>query len=108
MPCLGSPGRCASGAPRNVDKVNPEEARELAHRWLATRPWWSDDAYSIVRVERISTTWVVGWNSQIYAETGESSHALAGNGPILISDDGRIVQAGTARPTEDYVADFES
>ena len=96
------------GSKRRVDQVKPEEAQERAHRWLAAKPWWSDDEYAIVLAERISTTWVVYWNSRIYAETGEASHALAGNGPILISADGRIFQAGTARPTEDYVADFES
>ena len=49
----------------------------------------------------------VTYNSRIYAETGENIHGLAGNGPVLISDSGRIHQAGTGRPTEEYVAEFE-
>jgi hypothetical protein len=88
--------------------VESEEAKELAYRYLANKPWWSDEKYAIVHVERMSQTWVVVYNSRMYAQTGEARHGLAGNGPILVNEDGRIFGAATARPIEDYVTEFES
>ena len=55
--------------------MDQEEAKDGAHRWLAAKPWWSDDEYAIVLAGRASTTWVSCWNSRIYAETRVGRHA---------------------------------
>jgi hypothetical protein len=51
--------------------------------------------------------WVFFYNSKLYVETGDISHALAGNAPIVVTSiDGRIHVTGTARPLEHYLAVF--
>ena len=64
--------------------------------------------YVVTSVERISRTWCVHYNNRRYVETGEIRYALAGNGPILVSDDGTIHVAGTGLPTEHFVAELEA
>lgn len=54
----------------------------------------------ITRVERVSSTWVVYWDSR--------STPLTNNGPALVADDYRVGQAGTSLPVEQYVRDFEA
>lgn len=61
------------------------------------------DEFVVTRVERISATWVVYWNSKRYLETKTISFALSGNGPVLVADDCTVDQAGTAQPVEHYV-----
>ena len=61
----------------------------------------------ITGVQRISDTWCVFFNNRAYLATGDITHALAGNGPILISAHGRIGRAGSAHPAERYVEEFE-
>jgi hypothetical protein len=68
----------------------------------------SDTEFVITHVTRISRTWCVFYNNRRYIETGEISHALAGNGPVLVSDEGVVDVAGTAFPTAHYVAEFEA
>lgn len=68
----------------------------------------SDTEYIITQVTRISRTWCVFNDNRRYFETGEISHALAGNGPVLVSDQGTVDVAGTALPIEHYVAEFEA
>ena len=44
-----------------------------------------------------------------FVETGDFTHALAGNGPILVSKlTGTVEVAGTALPVEDYIPEFEA
>lgn len=44
-----------------------------------------------------------------FIATGDSSHALAGNGPILVSKlTGAVEVAGTALTVEDYIRAFEA
>ena len=47
------------------------------------------------------------YNSRAYVISGEVSSMLAGNGPILVSDDFTVEQAGTNRSVEESVAAFE-
>lgn len=67
----------------------------------------SRTVYEITTVERVRSTWCVHYNNRSFILTGDIGFALAGNGPILVSDDGRVGQAGTAMPVEHYVAEFE-
>lgn len=68
----------------------------------------SEMDWVITSTARISRTWCVFYNDRRYVETGDFHHALAGNGPIMVSDDGEIAVAGTGLPTEHFVAEFES
>lgn len=44
-----------------------------------------------------------------YVATGDFTHALAGNGPILVNKlTGTIEVAGTALTVEDYIREFEA
>ena len=44
-----------------------------------------------------------------FVATGDFTHALAGNGPILVSRvTGTVEVAGSALPVEDYVREFEA
>jgi hypothetical protein len=51
--------------------------------------------------------WVFFYNARRYVETGNITHALAGNAPIVVtSRDRRIHVTGTAHPLEHYLAAF--
>lgn len=86
---------------------NAEAERIAAQKRAANRPV---EEYEVVitEVRRISRTWCVFYNSRRFVETGEPSAALAGNGPIMVNDDGEARTAGSARSAEDYVVEFES
>lgn len=44
-----------------------------------------------------------------YLTTGDTTQALAGNGPILVSKlTGAVEVAGTALPIEEYIREFET
>jgi len=63
--------------------------------------------FVITTIQRISDTWCVFYNNRAYLDTGNIGHALAGNGPILVSPQGRIGRAGSALSVEHYVEEFE-
>ncbi len=83
-----------------VDRVDADKRRH----GLPT----SDVEYVITDVLRISETWCVFFNNRRYIDTGDGHHALAGNGPFLVSADGRVGRAGSALPPEHYVTEFEA
>jgi hypothetical protein len=48
--------------------------------------------------------WVFGFNSRAFLETGSISHALTGNGPIVVEKDGGAVHIlVSAFPIEDQL-----
>jgi hypothetical protein len=48
--------------------------------------------------------WVFFYNSRAYLETGSFSHALTGNGPIVVEKDtGAIHELATARPVDEQL-----
>lgn len=47
----------------------------------------------VARVQRHELGWIIAWQSEEYARTGDSSHALVGNGPYLVDGkDGSLHQ----------------
>jgi len=53
--------------------------------------------------------WVVFYGSRRYRETGDIRFSVVGNAPFFVrQEDGATFRAGTARPVEDYIADFEA
>ena len=52
--------------------------------------------------------WVFFYQSKKYLNSGDGSHALAGNAPIIVSRrDGRLHETGTAEPIEAYIENFK-
>ena len=52
--------------------------------------------------------WVFFFESKAFLDTGNTSHALAGNAPLLVSRmDGSVHVTGTARPIEFYIENFK-
>jgi len=59
------------------------------------------------RVE--SWCWVFFYNSRAYIETGSFSHALAGNGPIVVDrGTGAIHELTTARPIDEQLEELRT
>jgi hypothetical protein len=53
--------------------------------------------------------WIFFYNSRRYVETRDFLHALEGNGPVVVERrTGRMTHLGTARPTDEVIADFEA
>jgi len=53
--------------------------------------------------------WVFFYTSRLYRETGEARYALAGNAPFIVNRrSGEVVITGTARPVEQYIAEYEA
>ena len=52
--------------------------------------------------------WVFFFDSTLHAQTGEAKYAVAGNAPLIIDrNTGEVVPTGTARPVEQYIAEYE-
>ena len=84
-----------------------DEARTRAEELLdaEVRPWLDDDVViDSAATVHTDTYWVFFYNTRAYLETKSIIHALAGNGPIIVSvNDGRTRLAGSATPWEDQV-----
>jgi hypothetical protein len=67
-----------------------------------------------LHLELASTTeyefgWVFGYTTREYRETGNLSHALAGNAPLIVDKmDGQLYTSGTGHPIEHYVAEYRN
>lgn len=46
-------------------------------------------------VQRLSRGWVFFYQSRAFLEAGDSGKMLVGHGPVVLSDDGRIVEGGS-------------
>jgi hypothetical protein len=58
-------------------------------------------------IER-SWGWVFFYNSRVYLETRDVRYAIAGNAPLIVNRlTGEVKVTGTARPTADYILDYE-
>jgi hypothetical protein len=87
-----------------------EEARVLVERYLERHDSSSDHETVILdraTIER-SWGWVFFYQSRAYVESGDVSHALAGNAPLIVErDSGRVLVTGTGEPIESYLHKFE-
>ena len=53
--------------------------------------------------------WAFFYESQRYLETGEFTHRLVGNAPLIVNRfTGEVVTTGTAHPTEHYLSQYEA
>jgi Immunity protein 35 len=83
--------------------VTYEEARQSAQRFL---DGWYGGLYVIIGDQEYPVGWVFFYHSRQPQEPGGALDAL-GNAPVLVDrDTGQVCLTGTARPTEQYVAEY--
>lgn len=65
--------------------------------YLATKEKELGEPLTMVpaRPQRLSKGWAFGYQSRSYVETGDFSHRLVGHGPVVLSDEGIIVEGGS-------------
>ncbi|MFF8811596.1 YrhB domain-containing protein [Streptomyces pactum] len=64
----------------------------------------------VVHVEEHELVWIVSWQSEEYARTGNLWHMLIGNGPYLVDRvDGRLYQIGAvSAASREWEADYRA
>jgi hypothetical protein len=86
------------------------DCRSLAVECLAQiAQQCSEDLVLMARPVETSATLAYTYQTSDFVATGDFTHALAGNGPILVSKlTGTVEVAGTALPVESYIREFEA
>lgn len=86
------------------------ECRSLAEQYLARIAQMCDEDLVLLPTEyATASTLVYTYQTVDYVATGDLTHALAGNGPLLVCKlDGVVAHAGTAIPVEACIRDFEN
>jgi hypothetical protein len=51
--------------------------------------------------------WVFFYDSKEYLATGDISHAVLGNAPVIVDRRGSVHHTGTAHPVEHYIRQYE-
>src|SRR5262245_44978788 len=90
--------------------VTRAEARRIADEFI-NRPYNVEgdllEILDSLTMER-AYGWIFFYDSTRHIYTGDPRHMLAGNGPVLVEKDGgRVIQFGSARPPEYYIAEYE-
>jgi len=78
---------------------------------LASSGSFDNGRYGCLLARPFETSAMLAYTYQTsdFVATGDYIHALAGNGPILVSKlTGAVEVAGTALPVEDYMREFEA
>lgn len=90
--------------------LNDVDCRSLAEQCLARiAQQCGDDLVLMPRPFETPATLAYTYQTSDFMATGDFTHALAGNGPILVSKlTGAVEVAGTTLPVEDYVREFEA
>ena len=103
--------------------LSREEADHLVAEYLARAedemnsfgsalPGHSEKQKHRLRVNSVSEYdfgWVYCYNTQVFLDTGNYTHSLAGNSPLIVDrNDGCIYVTGTARPLEYYIAQYRA
>jgi hypothetical protein len=90
--------------------VQPLENVPLAIRsWLEKQAQRLGQKLVVVRIEVEPDCRVFYWTTEAAAGgSRESKHLLAGNGPLILDDEGNLWMTGTAHSVETFLADFRS
>lgn len=88
--------------------INIEDAKSLACQrvnWLAQK---AGDEFEILLdlTKEVKQGWLFFFNTADFVKTKNSMHALAGNGPILVTHQGEIYQLPSAIPWENYLEEI--
>lgn len=86
------------------------DCRRLAEQCLARiAQQCGEDLVLLAEPLETPATLAYCYQTSAFVATGDFTHALAGNGPILVSKlTGAVEVAGTALPVEDYIRQFEA
>ena len=89
--------------------LSDDDCLSLAEQCLArTAQQCGEDLVLMRSLVGTASTLVYTYQTADYMATGHSIHALAGNGPILVSKlTGAVEIAGTALPIEGCIREFE-
>jgi hypothetical protein len=90
--------------------LNDVDCRSLAEQCLARiAEQCGEDLVLIDRPVETPATMAYSYQTLDFVATGDFTHALVGNGPILVSKvTGKVEVAGTVFPVEDYIRRFEA
>jgi hypothetical protein len=83
--------------------INAAMAMNLARETIAQLALSVGDQFDILLDEtrEVEQGWVFFFNTADFVRTRNPVYALAGNGPILVSRDGKVQELPTAVPWED-------
>ncbi len=93
--------------------ISRAEAREIALELVNRDDPYSPDAPEMVILDQhtreLSWGWVFFSDSKLHLETGEFTHAVAGNSPVFVNrETGVATSSGTAEPVEHYIREYEA
>lgn len=86
------------------------DCHSLAEQCLARIAQQSGENFVLMaRTFETAATLAYTYQTSDFVTTGDFTHALAGNGPILVNKlTGTVEVVGTALPVEDYIREFEA
>lgn len=90
--------------------ITQQQAEQLVYEHInrADLYWPDKPEMIVVRTTKHELGWIVFYDSRPHHETHEIQHAIAGNGPFLVSRvDGTMFSIGTAAPFEERVREAE-
>lgn len=84
-----------------------EQARAAMRTYIAALNTTADEPVRETGYkERVEGGWVFYWNSVAYLETGDFGSQPVGQGPVIVCDDGAILQGGSAERPADVLGRF--
>ncbi|WP_035726334.1 YrhB domain-containing protein [Bradyrhizobium murdochi] len=78
--------------------ISFDQAKDLAERTVRGLADASNDEFDIIRNEAIDEGWLFFYDTKEFAETGNFSSRLAGNGPIFVDRSGVVKIISSATP----------
>jgi hypothetical protein len=93
------------------EMITKEQATAIVREWInRPDPYWPDRPEMVITViEDREYGWIFYYTSRPYWETKDIRHAIAGNGPLIVSqEDASIFPAGTAAPIKDRIVEAEA
>lgn len=93
-----------------MPSLNRESATALARDKIGQIALTVGDQLEILSdsTKEIEQGWVFFFNTADFVRTGDPASALAGNGPILITREGAILELPSATPWEDAVRQIKN
>jgi Immunity protein 35 len=86
-----------------MPSLNRDSATLLARERIDRLAQAMKDQFQIASTKEIEQGWLFFYNTADFLRTRDFSHALAGNGPILVTREGVVHQLPSAIPWEDAV-----
>jgi hypothetical protein len=83
-----------------VSTINASKARQIAHERVQEIEREAGCQLELLDVSTVQVKqgWVFFYNSADFIRTGSSADALAGNGPLFVSLDGRLTELPSSKP----------